>query len=104
MDRSGWPIDSRTGSVVPCACATIRWVICWVQTRGLDAFSSPLAHPDLQGGTRVEIPIGMNLRFPEGTLQRNRIHLEFIVPVHQDLDGPQLTPSSGFAIAWSLAL
>ncbi len=70
----------------------------------LDAFSSPLAHPDLQGGTRVEIPIGMNLRFPEGTLQRNRIHLEFIVPVHQDLDGPQLTPSSGFAIAWSLAL
>ncbi len=69
----------------------------------VDAFSSPLAHPDLQGGTRVEIPIGINLRFPEGRLQKNRIHFEFIVPVHQDLDGPQLTPSSGVAVSWSYA-
>ena len=44
----------------------------------------------------------MNLHFPEGRLQENRLHLKFIVPAHQDLDGPQLTPSSGVAIFWGV--
>ncbi len=69
----------------------------------IDAFSSPLAHPDLQSGTRVEIPLGINLRFPEGRLEGNRIHLEVIVPVHQDVDGPQLIPDSGVALSWGIA-
>ena len=68
----------------------------------VDAFSSPLAHPDLQSGTRVAIPIGINLHFPEGKLHGNRLHVEFIMPVHQDLEGPQLTPSSGVAISWGV--
>lgn len=67
------------------------------------AFSSPLAHPDLQGGTRVEVPIGINFRFPEGRLRGSRLHVEFIIPAHQDLDGPQLVPSSGAAISWGIA-
>ncbi len=69
----------------------------------VDAFSTPLAHPDLQGGTRLEIPIGMNVSFPEGRLQGHRLHLELIVPAHQDLDGPQLTPDSGLVIAWGVS-
>jgi len=69
----------------------------------MDAFSSPLAHPDLQSGSQVSLPIGINLRFPEGRLEGNRIGIELLVPVHEDLDGPQLTPSSGLALSWGVA-
>lgn len=64
------------------------------------AFSSPMAFPDLQGGTTVDVPVGINIRFPEGRLQGNRLHFELIIPAHQDLDGPQLKPSSGAAFSW----
>jgi hypothetical protein len=69
----------------------------------LFAFSSPLAHPDLQGGTRIEVPLGVNFRFPEGRLAGHRLHAEVILPVHQDLDGPQLKPATGAAISWGFA-
>ena len=68
----------------------------------LDPFSSPLGHPNLQSGTQVAVPIGMNLRFPEGRLEGSRIGLELMVPLHQDLDGPQLTPNSGVGITWGI--
>jgi hypothetical protein len=69
----------------------------------LFAFSSPLAHPDLQSGTRIELPVGVNFRFPDGRLQGHRLHVELIIPAHQDLDGPQLKPATGAAISWGFA-
>ncbi len=68
----------------------------------IDVFSSPLGHPDLQSGTRVEIPIGLNLLFREGALEGQRLGIELIIPLHQDLNGPQLIPSSGVAVAWGV--
>lgn len=70
--------------------------------RSIDAFSSPLAHPDLQSGTRIDLPIGMNIRFAEGSLEGSHLGIELIVPLHQDVDGPQLTPNSGVAFSWGV--
>lgn len=66
------------------------------------AFSSPMAFPDLQGGTTVDVPVGINIRFPEGKLRGSRLEFELIIPAHQDLDGPQLTPSSGATFSWGI--
>jgi hypothetical protein len=68
----------------------------------VNPFSTPMAHPELQGGTRVELPIGINIRFAEGPLVGNRIRAEFILPVHQNLDGPQLKAKYGAALSWSV--
>jgi hypothetical protein len=46
---------------------------------------------------------GINLRFPEGRLGGSRIGIELIIPIHEDLEGPQLTPSSGVALHWGMA-
>lgn len=70
----------------------------------VDRFSTPSAHPELQGGTRIELPIGINLRFAEGPLARNRIRAEFILPVHQNLDGPQIKAKYGAALSWGVQL
>lgn len=45
----------------------------------------PTADPDLRGGTRVDFGIGLNAMVGGAT-----IGLDLAVPVHQDLDGPQL--------------
>jgi hypothetical protein len=66
------------------------------------AFSSPMAYPDLQGGTTLDVPIGINIRFPEGRLQGSRLSFELIIPAHQNPDGPQLTPSSGATFSWGI--
>jgi hypothetical protein len=47
--------------------------------------------------------VGVNFRFPEGRLGGHRLHFEIVIPVHQDLDGPQLKPSTGAAISWGFA-
>lgn len=64
------------------------------------AFSSPLGHPDLQGGLRVEIPLGVNVLFAEGALAGSHLGFEVVVPVHQNLDGPQLKESTGASLTW----
>ena len=69
----------------------------------VDEFKSPLGHPLTQGGTRWALPLGINLRFVEGRLEGRRVSIEAIIPVHQDLDGPQLVPDAGFALTWGVA-
>ncbi len=70
----------------------------------LDPFASPLHWPTANGGTRVEIPVGMNLRFAEGGLEGHRLKAELVVPVHSDLNGPQLRSSWGAAVQWGYTL
>lgn len=69
----------------------------------VDAGSVPMAHPDLQGGTLMELPIGINVYFPEGPLRGNRFRAELILPGHQDLDGPQIKAKYGAAFSWGVA-
>lgn len=69
----------------------------------LDPWSTPMAHPALQAGTRVDLPVGLNLYFADGPLYGNRLFAEFVLPVYQDLDGPQLKARAGVSLGWAVA-
>lgn len=75
--------------------------------QGADAALSPLAnpeeHPSLQGGTRVAVPLGLNVYFPEGLLEGHRLAFEGSLPVYQDLHGPQLAHDWTFTVGWEWA-
>lgn len=55
----------------------------------------PTKNTDLRGGTRVDASVGVNF-----TMGNHTIGLEYGVPVHQDLDGPQLETDSVITIGW----
>lgn len=61
------------------------------------------ADPDRQGVSRTDIAIGINLAGQHG-LDGWRLALEYVVPIDQDLDGPQLETDSqlilGLQKAW----
>jgi len=50
----------------------------------------PTADPDLRGGTRLDLGLGVNVYLPESFLPEGRIAAEFELPLYQSLDGPQL--------------
>ena len=47
------------------------------------------ADPDNQGISRIDLGFGLNLA-GQNDLKGHRVAFEFLLPVHQDLDGPQL--------------
>jgi hypothetical protein len=56
----------------------------------LDPDAVPTADPDLQGFNRWSAGFGVNTYFREGTFRGLRINGELVVPLYQDLNGPQL--------------
>ncbi len=48
------------------------------------------AVPGFQGGDHIDVSFGVDLSFPEGILKGNRLASEFILPVYQNLNGPQM--------------
>lgn len=52
------------------------------------------------GGNRWDLPVGLNIYFPEGALEGHRLSAEAIFPVSNDLDGPQIETDWGFALTW----
>lgn len=60
----------------------------------------PAAFAEAQGGQRWDVPIGINLFFPEGPFAGHRLSLEAVFPVHHDLDGPQQEMDWGFVASW----
>jgi hypothetical protein len=62
--------------------------------------SSPMHWTQAQGGSRVEIPVGLNLRFASGALEGHRLGAEALIPVHQSLNGPQLRSRYGVTASW----
>jgi len=64
---------------------------------------NPVENPELQGGTRVDLPFGFNVHFPVGPLQGHRLGLEFAFPIHQDLNGPQLENDWSLTLGWRWA-
>lgn len=67
----------------------------------LQPFRDPGEFPASFGGERVDIPLGLNLRIPEGKLAGHRVSLEFLFNAHEDLEGPWLAADDGFMIAWT---
>jgi hypothetical protein len=66
-------------------------------------FQSP-AYSVYQAGWRVEIPLGVNLIMPAGSpLEGDRFGFELFVPIHQDLDQPQVRQDVSFVLSWKKA-
>ena len=78
----------------------------WGNVEGFDEDLNPNespAHNTLtQAGWRVDLPVGINFVMPEGQFAGHRLGVEFILPIHQDLDGPQLKHSWSIAAGWSM--
>jgi hypothetical protein len=68
----------------------------------VDPTISPMGDPSLQGGTRVVLPVGVNIMFPRGPYWANRLGAEFVIPMHQNLDGPQIRQGFGVSVTWGL--
>ncbi|MFQ5983974.1 MAG: transporter [Alphaproteobacteria bacterium] len=63
----------------------------------------PTADPNLRGGERIELGLGINLLAPSGALKGHRLAIEFGLPVYQNLDGPQLERDWTATIGWRKA-
>jgi hypothetical protein len=76
----------------------------WGQVEGadpdLDPFQDPAANTLALSGSRISLPVGFNLRIPDGRFAGHRLGLEFILPIHQDLDGPQLRQDWSLVLGW----
>lgn len=59
----------------------------------------PTVDPDLRGGERLDIAIGVNWQHASG----HRLAFEYQVPAWQDLDGPQLETDSVLTVGWQKA-
>ena len=76
----------------------------WGEIDGFDRRTEPLvdplANPFAHGGERVSIPFGLNLYFREGRLSGHRLSLEYFYPVHEDLNGPQMSLERALVFSW----
>ena len=60
----------------------------------------PTARSDLRAGENVEFGAGINYIQPHGMLKGHRLAAEFLVPVYQHLDGPQLETDYRYILGW----
>lgn len=67
-----------------------RWANVDGNDSELDPLFSPAHDPIRMGGTRVDLPLGVNIYLPEGPVGGFRVSVEGAIPLYQDLDGPQL--------------
>ena len=65
-----------------------------------DGLVDPGANQFAQGGERVVIPFGLNIYLREGMAAGHRLSIEFYYPVHEDLNGPQLSVNSALVASW----
>ena len=65
---------------------------------------SPSHRPDFRGGTRLDIAISSNLLVPNGNpLAGQRLAVEFILPIYQNLTGTQLKTTWRLILGWQYA-
>ncbi len=67
---------------------------------GTDGTIDPSANSFAQGGERVQIPFGISFFLREGPAEGHRLLLEWYYPVHEDLNGPQLSTESTLVVSW----
>lgn len=66
----------------------------------MDVSANPANDPARQGGERWSVPVGVTVRVPRGIFAGHRFMAEAIIPVYQDLNGPQLEAHWGIVLAW----
>ncbi len=69
----------------------------------LDLNRSPSHRPDFQGFNRFDVAISSNLIVPTGTLAGQRLAIEFMLPVYQNLTGTQLKNTWKLVLGWKYA-
>jgi hypothetical protein len=80
----------------------------WGNVEGRDAAvdaSTSLAydHPSYyvgKAGWRVDVPLGLNFIIPSGIFEGHRLALEYLFPVTQDLEYPQLRHDRTLTLGW----
>lgn len=75
----------------------------WGNVHGADGALNPhmvpTANPALRAGTRASVGVGLNLS-GSGALAGHRLAIEFVLPVYQRLDGPQLETDWTLTAGW----
>jgi len=61
------------------------------------------ADPDKYGGDTINLYFGLNLVGQTGVLRGHRLSLEAGIPVHQDLNGPQMETDYAITAGWQFA-
>ena len=61
------------------------------------------ADPDKYGGDTINLYLGMNLAGQTGFLRGHRLALEAGIPIHQDLNGPQMETDYTITVGWQFA-
>ncbi len=67
----------------------------------LNPMMLPTARTDLREGSRLDIGFGLNFILPGDAT--NRLAIEFLTPLAEDLTGPQLGTDSQIVIGWQLS-
>lgn len=75
----------------------------WGRVEGADPDLDPLRDPSHDGffaeGSRTSIPVGVNFVMPQGSpLAGYRLSVEYMQPIAQDFEGPQLGFSRGLVV------
>jgi hypothetical protein len=69
----------------------------------LDPSRDPGEWPISFAGTRVDIPVGLNLYMPEGgPWAGHRLSVELVFPVHESFDGPWLASDWSAYVGWQI--
>lgn len=58
----------------------------------------PTVREDLRGGSRWDVGVGVNVAGNQNMLPGWRVALEYLTPIDQDLDGPQLQSDGMFVV------
>ncbi len=76
--------------------------------RGYDktlyAFNELSANPVNYGGTKINVLIGSSYKFKSRLLKRNRLCLEYGIPIYQKLNGMQMKTHPSLFTSWSITL
>ena len=70
----------------------------------LNPAMAPTADPNLRAGDFLSLGLGLNFLVPSGSAKGLRLSVEGIVPVVQDLDGPQLKREYAILFGMRIAL
>lgn len=88
--------------------ATVRGVYTWQgdirgQFNGPHSLSGPMDLPASYGGKYWDVGFGLSAVVPSGSLQGNRLGVEWLQPVQDDVYGYQLDRKGALSATWSLA-
>ncbi len=111
----GYSFGDRVNGTAWLACMLSDWVSLSVrlsadyisEIEGVDRRISRIMAPPMDasnsGGTYLDAGFGVNFQVAEGALSRNRLGVEVVVPIYQDVNGLQLARDWMLVVGWQYA-